>query len=88
MTEEVKDYLKLDEDTDERELNALIRSAEIFIKNTGVNITEELKQNELYKLAIKILVTHWHENREPVGKADVLPFSLTSIIVQLKYCEV
>lgn len=88
MTEEVKNYLKLDEDTDERELGELIRSAEIFIKNTGVNITAELKNNELYKLAIKILVTHWYENREPVGKADVLPFSLTSIIVQLKYCEV
>ncbi|WP_343337288.1 hypothetical protein TPELB_23560 [Terrisporobacter petrolearius] len=88
MIKEVKNYLKIDEDAVDSEVESLIQAAKIFIKNTGVTITEILEQNELYILAIKILVTHWHENREPVGKADTLPFSLTSIIVQLKYCEV
>lgn len=88
MMTEIKNYLRIDEDADDSEVNSLIQAAKIFIKNTGVTITEQLEQNDLYILAIKILVTHWHENREPIGKADTLPFSLTSIIVQLKYCEV
>ncbi|PGC90076.1 DNA-packaging protein, partial [Bacillus toyonensis] len=29
----------------------------------------------------------WHENREVVGKAEQLAFSLQSILVQLQYCE-
>ena len=43
-------------------------------------------KSELAKLAARILISHWHENREAVGKAEQLAFSLQSILVQLQYC--
>ncbi|PHF88964.1 DNA-packaging protein, partial [Bacillus toyonensis] len=43
-------------------------------------------KSELAKLATRILIAHWHENREAVGKAEQLAFSLQSIFVQLQYC--
>ena len=50
--------------------------------NAGVKNFE----NDLYKLAIKMLVLHWYENREVIGNANKLSFSLDNIITQLKYC--
>ena len=45
---------------------------------------------ELYKLAIKILISHWYENRavETAGKnVSKIAFGLDTIIVQLKYTQ-
>jgi hypothetical protein len=53
--------------------------------NAGVN---KDYTKELYKLAIKLLVGHWYSNRDIVGKADKLAFSLDSMILQLKYTQV
>ena len=50
--------------------------------NAGVKNFE----NDLYKLAIKMLVLHWYENREVIGEAKKLAFSLDNIITQLQYC--
>lgn len=82
---EIKGYLRLDEDyTDEDdELTSLAMAAENYLINAGCILSSE---NELAKLAIKILVVHWYENREPIGKADRLAFGLDNIIIQLKYC--
>ena len=63
-------------------LDCLLRKR--YLKNAGCVVTE----GELYNLAIKILVSHWYENREVLGKADRLAHSLDSIITQLKYCGV
>jgi len=84
---EAKKYLRIDEiDTGEDlELDALIMAAEEFLKNAGCQLPVG---NELAKLAVKILVVHWHENREPVGKGDKLKFSLDAILPQLKHCYV
>lgn len=80
--EEIRTYLRVD-GTDEDELiSGLQMAAEIFMTNAGVSNDYA---NELYKLAVKLLINHWHDNREVVGKADKLAFSLETIIFSIKY---
>ncbi|MGE1105885.1 head-tail connector protein [Bacillus wiedmannii] len=82
--EEAKKYLRVDGDEEDELITSFIAAAEIYIKNaTSKNV--DLK-SELAKLAARILIAHWYENREVVGKAEQLAFSLQSILVQLQYC--
>lgn len=83
MLEKIKEYLKIDSNDEDITVQALITSAELYLKNAGVL---EDYQNELYDLAIKMLVLHWYENREIVGNAKKMAFSLDNIITQLQYC--
>ena len=80
---EIKEYLRIDTDLDDGLLNSLVIAAKEYLKNAGAAKTEA----PLYDLAVKLLVAHWYENREVVGKADKLAFSLEAIITQLKYCR-
>lgn len=87
--DEMKEYLREDS-TDEAvtiEIIALIEAAEIYLRNAGCILegSNEVADN-LAKLAVKQLVTHWYENKEPTGKGDKLHYGLASIITQLKYC--
>jgi uncharacterized phage protein (predicted DNA packaging) len=82
MLEEIKNYMRIDEDYDDNLINSLIEAASLYMLNAGVKNLE----NDLYKLAIKMLVLHWYENREIIGNANKLSFSLDNIITQLKYC--
>ncbi|MDZ4456737.1 head-tail connector protein [Bacillus cereus] len=82
--EEAKKYLRVDGNEEDDLIASFVIAAEIYIKNaTSKNV--DLK-SELAKLAARILIAHWYENREPVGKAEQLAFSLQSILVQLQYC--
>ncbi|KYH35837.1 phage gp6-like head-tail connector protein [Clostridium tepidiprofundi DSM 19306] len=90
---EIKEFLRLEQDYTEEDmfLNALIQASEGYIYNaTGLNGTDitDANQIELYKLAQKLLITHWYENREAISekKTDKIAFSLNSILVQLQYC--
>ena len=83
MLEQIKDYMKIDSSDEDLVITALITSAETYLQNAGI---KKDYQNELYNLAIKLLVIHWYENREVVGNAGKLAFSLDNIITQLQYC--
>lgn len=85
---EAKKYLKLEDDyTDEDlDIQSLIDAAEIYLVNAGCTLKPD---DALAKLAIKILVVNWYENRsiEITGRNfNKIKFSLDSIISQLKYC--
>ncbi|QIW22488.1 head-tail connector protein [Bacillus thuringiensis] len=83
--EEAKAYLRLDGDEEEDMLiTSLVGVAEQYIKNATRKDVD--LDSELAKLAARILIAHWYENREAVGKAEQLAFSLQSILVQLQYC--
>lgn len=82
--EELKVWLRVDGDEDDNLIASLQFAAEQYLNNAGI---KKDYNNELYKLAISLLVTHWYENREPTGKADKLAFSLDSMITQLRYCK-
>jgi len=81
--DEAKSYLLVDGTDEDTEITALIGAAETYLTNAGATLTAG---NELAKLAVKMLVVHWHENREPVGQASKIAFGLSSIIAQLQYC--
>lgn len=82
--DELKLYLRVDIADDDTLIAALQKSAEEYLENAGV--TKDYSK-ELYKLAIKLLVSHWYENRDIQSEksAAKLSFSLDTIITQLKY---
>ncbi|MGD6992167.1 head-tail connector protein [Sutcliffiella horikoshii] len=82
---EVKDYLRIEQDFTEEDtlLSSLLLASETYILNATHKNAD--KTDELFKLSQLLLVGHWHENREVVGKADQLAFSLQSILQQIKY---
>lgn len=85
ILEEVKLFIRADFDDDDTLIEGLMLSAEEYLSNAGVR---KDYTKELYKLAIKLLVSHWYENREveKVGKnVRKISYSLESIMAQLKY---
>lgn len=85
--EELKLFLRIDGEEEDYLIEGLKIGAEEYLTNVGIN---KDYNKELYKLAIKILVTHWYENRavETVGKnVSKIAFGLDTIIVQLKYTQ-
>lgn len=82
--QEAKEFLKVDNDIEDSLIQGLITSAEEYIKNATGKVFDST--NELAKLACKLLVSHWYENRSIVGDAKKIEFSLDVILTQLKYC--
>lgn len=82
--DELKLFLRVDGEDEDTLIQGLQLGAEEYLLNAGIN---KDYTKELYKLAIKLLVTHWYNNREVTGKADKLAFSLDTIILQLKYTQ-
>ena len=85
--EELKIYLKADETDDDELISSLQVGAETYLVNAGIAVDYS---NELYKLAIKMLVIHWYGNRInfAIGKVEKIAFTLDSIITSLKYNQV
>ena len=85
--EDLKLFLRIDDYEEDNLIQALQLSAEEYLTNAGIN---KDYSKELYKLAIKILVSHWYENRsvETIGKnITKIAFSLDTILIQLKYSQ-
>ena len=85
--EEIKLFLKVDHEDEEEFIQGLQLSAEEYLSNAGI---KKDYNKELYKLAIKILISHWYENRnvETIGKnVSKVSFGLGTILLQLKYTQ-
>lgn len=83
---EIKEYIRVDYDDDDLLLEELKGAAEEYLTNAGINVNYK---SRLYKLAIKMLVIHWYENRETVLIGSIsksLEYSLSAILKQLRYC--
>ncbi len=88
LLQEVKTYIRMDswgdEETDiqiNQEIKTFILSAETFLKTYGV---KKDYNNELYKIAIFMLVGTWFDCRGSlVEQAREIPFGVTRIIRQL-----
>jgi uncharacterized phage protein (predicted DNA packaging) len=81
----MKLYLHIEGNDEDTFITALIEAAKEYLKNAGVTV----QSGTLYDLALKLLVSHWYENREveTIGKnISKISFSLDTIIAQLKYC--
>lgn len=82
--EELKLYLRIDGTEDDDLLIALQDGAVDYLKNAGVAESS----NALYGLAVKLLVSHWYENRISVAIGSTtkqLEYSLQAIMAQLMY---
>ena len=82
--DEIKLFLRVDGNEEDTLIQSLQLAGEEYLANAGVN---KDYTKELYKLAIKLLVGHWYSNREVIGKANKLAFSLDTMILQLKYTQ-
>lgn len=85
--DDLKLFLKIDDYEEDNLIQALQLSAEEYLTNAGI---KKDYSKELYKLAIKILVSHWYENRavETIGKnVSKIAYGLDTILMQLKYSQ-
>lgn len=84
MLEQIKEYLRVTGTDEDVQIESLVSAADIYLENAGAKKDYD---NPLYMLALKILTTHWYENRLPVGEVtQEMAFSLRHILIQLKYC--
>lgn len=83
--EEIKQFLRIDGDEDDTLIKSLQLAAEEYLSNAGAIKSYD---RELYKLAVKLLISHWYENRDAVLVGSIskpLEFSLNCMIIQLQY---
>ncbi|MDD3157303.1 head-tail connector protein [Anaeromusa sp.] len=60
--EEVKLYMRVDDDTDDALITSLLAAAQQYVERKTGKIYKP--EDELWNLCIKQLVIHWYENRE------------------------
>ncbi|MBE6829151.1 MAG: phage gp6-like head-tail connector protein [Ruminococcaceae bacterium] len=67
------------------DVRPLFDAAEAYIIN-AIEEKDKVKneKNPLFCLAVKMLLSHWYDNRQPVGQSGALPFGLGAIITQLQ----
>ena len=82
LIDEVKQYIRVDDDADDTQIEALIQASSAYLSNAGIGA--EKAEKPLYKLAQMLLVGHWYDNREPTGNATKLAHGLAGIILQLQ----
>jgi uncharacterized phage protein (predicted DNA packaging) len=76
--EEVKEYLRIDDDAGDQTLVILLESAKEYLANAGV----QESQDALYKLAVMVWVTiHYEMDDRTIEK---LKQSLQTMILQLR----
>lgn len=78
---DIKLYLRVDHDEEDDLLLSLQRASENYLYNAGCIKNYD---NDLYRLAIKLLISHWYDNRGLIGSTDLINYSLESIIYQLR----
>lgn len=85
--EEIKLYMRIDSSEDDILIADMQLAAEEYLANAG--ITKDYLKN-LYKLAVKLLIKHWYDNRDATIDGGVgtvskkLEYSLSSIMFQLR----
>ncbi|MDU8967569.1 head-tail connector protein [Clostridium tertium] len=85
--EELKLFLRVDGNEEDSLIKSLQSAAEEYLTDAGIM---KNYNKEKYKLAVKILVNHWYENRavETIGKnVSKVAFGLDTILIQLKYSQ-
>jgi hypothetical protein len=85
---EMVDYLRLDEISyDYIEIESLILTAEEYLRNaTGFTFATNIPERA--KLIVKLMVSHWYENRAIMTTApnvNKITFTLDVLISQLTY---
>lgn len=81
--DEIKVFLRIDDDIENELLNGLMLAAEEYLKGAGI---EKDYTKEIYKLTVKMLVANWYENRNMTDKKlEEIPYGIKSLIIQQQY---
>lgn len=100
LLDELKDYLRIDGDDENKILSSFLSSSKLYLENSGVKLPDDfyLMVNDKdvfaqHRLAIMILATHFYENRIAITPSTIkvaqipIPYGLQSIILQLKWVD-
>lgn len=80
--EAVKRYMRVDGNEDDAIIAALYEAAVLYLKNTGIEETDD--SLPLYNLCIWSLTLHYYDHRDAVGSEAEIPTGLRPILNQLK----
>lgn len=98
LMNELKEYLRIDGEEEDKTLSLFLRAAENSIKSSGVPVpidpyalsVDGKELHASYRLALMLLAAHYYEQRTVItpttirGESVPLPYGLQSIILQLK----
>lgn len=100
LLEELKEYLRIDGDDENRSLSTFLQTAILFLENAGVKqpndyylIVDGKDVFAQHRLAIMTLATHLYENRIAITPSTIkvaqipIPYGLQSMILQLKWVD-
>ena len=87
--EEIKNYLRIDDDMtdDDNLLLQLQATAKQYVANTTGKIYVE--GNAIYDMVVLQLIAHWYDNRTAIitkpGALSEIPYTITSLLTHLAY---
>ncbi len=95
--EEIIGYIKPEDELEEKNLLKVLLTAAVSycetelkkpILDSSMNATNKWDVPEVIRIAVYLLVSHWYENRAPVGAVtDEVAFSVNAILKPHKnYC--
>ncbi|WP_418301289.1 head-tail connector protein [Lysinibacillus fusiformis] len=100
LIDELKEYLRIDGNDEDRSLSTILQSSIFYLENAGVKqpndyylIVEDKEVFALHRLAIMMLATHFYENRIAITPSTIktaqqpIPYGLQSIILQIKWVD-
>lgn len=86
--EEMKNFLRVDHDFDDKFIELTMKSSMKYVKNaiTSEENNSFFEDNELYDLAVFMLTGHWYEKKVAAVEKPLseIPFGVISIIQQLR----
>lgn len=81
---EIKLYCHIEDDIEDTEVLDMQKAAEEYLLNAGISLNYE---DFRYKLAVKMLISHWYENRGALIIGSIskdMEHGLDSLLTQLQ----
>ena len=87
----LKQHLRIDGDEEDELLQSYVEAAGLLIRReTGKNYVvvdgeyTDIAEDGLFRQAVKMLVAHWYECRQPIATAtEEVPFAVTHLTSQI-----
>lgn len=85
MLTAAKDFTRVDGNEEDQLILEFIEAAKVYIHDeTDYRFDRLSEEDPIACLALKFLVAHWYEDRQPTGRGFVRGFSLESLLFKLQ----